>query len=36
MEGMEITNGNYNIMKFLVSGGDVRSSFTAGRVYTIL
>lgn len=36
MEGIDTSNGNYNIMKFLVNGGDVRASFTAGRVYTIL
>lgn len=36
MEGIDTSNGNYNIMKFLVSGGDVRASFTAGRIYTIL
>ena len=36
MEGIDTSDGNYNVIKFLVSGGDVRNSFTTGRVYTIL
>lgn len=35
-ESFDASNTSYNYLSFLVNGGDVRSVFTNGRVYTIL